>query len=93
MISALDVPYLPSGVRVKHDAVRGFDVLLGPERVVMLDEIGNNILSHVDGRCDLEQIARVLSAKYNAPRDVIEPDVAAFLQDLIEKGFVHVAAR
>lgn len=92
MISALDVPYLPCGVRVKHDAVRGFDVLLGPERVVMLDEIGKDILSHLDGVCDLGDIARTLSMIYNAPQDVIEPDVAAFLQDLIEKGFVHVTA-
>lgn len=91
MIATTDIPVLPRGVRVKFDHVRGFDVLLGPERVVMLDAIGKSILGHINGTCDLSSIAKALSAKYDAPQDVIEPDVATFLQDLIEKGFVHVA--
>ncbi|MEL7278947.1 MAG: pyrroloquinoline quinone biosynthesis peptide chaperone PqqD [Pseudomonadota bacterium] len=91
MISRKDVPFLPRGVRLKHDRVRGFDVLLGPERVVTLDEIGKSILDYVDGARDVARVAEALSAKYSAPKEVIEPDVQAFMQDLIEKGFVHVA--
>lgn len=91
MIGPTDIPFLPRGVRVHYDAVRGFDVLLGPERVVMLDEIGKSILTHTDGASDIRCIAKALAAQYDAPQDVIEPDVSSFLQDLVEKGFVHVA--
>ncbi|MEM6412964.1 MAG: pyrroloquinoline quinone biosynthesis peptide chaperone PqqD [Pseudomonadota bacterium] len=91
MIGLDAVPFLPRGVRLKYDTVRRIDVLLGPERVVTLDGIGKSILDQMDGTSDVAGVAEALSVKYEAPRDVIEPDVQAFLQDLIEKGFVHVA--
>lgn len=91
MISPKDVPFLPRGVRLRYDTVRGFDVLLGPERVVTLDDIGKTILDHMDGERDVARVAEALSDKYDAPKEVIEPDVQAFVQDLIEKGFIHVA--
>ena len=91
MIAPEAVPFLPRGVRLKYDAVRGFDVLLGPERVVTLDAIGKSILAEIDGALDIAGVAEMLSIKFDAPREVIEPDVQAFMQDLIEQGFVHVA--
>ncbi len=38
-------PLLPRGVRLHDDRVRGVPVLLGPERAVILDAIGQAILS------------------------------------------------
>ena len=93
MIDATAIPLLPRGVRCHKDRVRGMDVLLGPERVVMLDAIGLAILDRVDGARPVSAISEDLAAVYDAPRDVIEPDVIAYLQDLQDKGFVHVAAR
>ena len=93
MIDADSVPSLPRGVRFHKDRVRGMDVLLGPERVVMLDAIGLAILDRVNGASAVSTISEDLAAVYDAPRDVIEPDVIAYLQDLLDKGFVHVAAR
>ena len=90
MIAGADVPYLPRGVRSQHDAVRETDVLLGPERVLMLDPIGKTILDRLDGESSVLQVSEGLSATYDAPLDVIAPDVTAFVTDLVEKGFVHV---
>lgn len=92
MITAGDIPVLPRGVRCHYDRVRETDVLLGPERVLMLDAIGVAVLSRVDGTCSVAHISEALAAVYDAPRDVIEPDVTAYLQDLVDKGFVHVHA-
>lgn len=84
------VPLLPRGVRSQFDKVRHCHVLLGPERVVMLDPIGAAIVQHIDGQASLKRIAKALAEVYAAPRDVIEPDVVAFVADLQSKGFVHV---
>ena len=88
-----DVPFLPRGVRTRFDKVRQTDVLLGPERVLMLDQIGVAILARMDGRASLKDIAQALSGAYDAPVSVIQPDVIAFVQDLHEKGMVHVGSR
>lgn len=88
-----DVPFLPRGVRTRHDAVRGVDVLLGPERVMVLDQVGKAVLGALNGEADLAQISARLAEVYDAPLDVITPDVLAFVQDLQERGMVHVRPR
>lgn len=88
-----DVPYLPRGVRTHRDTVREVDVLLGPERVLVLDSVGVAVLSRLDGVASLDQISRDLAEVYTAPLDVIAPDVVAFVTDLRERGMVHVHPR
>ena len=90
MITADDVPFLPRGVRTQRDRVRSADVLLGPERVLMLDQIGVAILSRLNGVATVADISVDLAKTFDAPRDVIEPDVVEYLGDLRNKGFVHV---
>lgn len=90
MIAGGDIPVLPRGVRTRFDAVRDTDVLLGPERVLMLDQIGVAILSRVTGEASVADISTDLSQTYAAPLDVIQPDVEAFLQDLVDKRFVDL---
>lgn len=90
MIATNDVAFLPRGVRLHKDRVRSADVLLGPERVLVLDEIGLSILSRLDGVARVAEIVKDLAQSYDAPRDVIEPDVIEYLVDLRDKGFVHV---
>jgi len=89
-VTGADVAFLPRGVRSHFDAVRGADVLLGPERVLMLDPIGKAILERLDGAASLDAISADLAQTYDAPLDVIAPDVVAYLADLRDKGFVHV---
>ena len=87
-----DVPFLPRGVRTQHDDVRNTEVLLGPERVLMLDQIGVAVLEKLDGVASLRDISQELSGFYDAPIEVIVPDVVAFVQDLKPKRLVHVKA-
>ena len=83
------VPYLPRGVRLAHDRVRGMRVLQAPERAMQLDPVGEAILSALDGR-PLGQIIDALAAAYAAPRDQIAGDVTSFLQSLIDRRMVFV---
>ncbi|WP_299044806.1 pyrroloquinoline quinone biosynthesis peptide chaperone PqqD [uncultured Tateyamaria sp.] len=88
-----DVPYLPRGVRTHFDAVRQVDVLLGPERVLVLDHVGTAVLGQLDGVASLGEISTRLAEVYDAPLDVIAPDVTGFVADLRDKGMVHVHPR
>lgn len=83
------VPRLNTGVRQKHDKVRGINVLLGPERSLMLDDIGQAIMSEVDGTRNTGEIAQILAAKFNAPADVIEADVVEFLNSHAANRYVE----
>lgn len=90
MIAPADIPTLPRGVRLQADRVRGGTVLLGPERVLMIDPVGEAILSRVDGRASIAGITDALAETFAAPRDVIEPDVIAYLADLADKRLVEM---
>ena len=73
---------MPRGVRLHQDRVRGVPVLLGPERVLMLDEIGWAILSELGDGLRLSDLIDRLASRFNAPRDEIAGDVRDFLDDL-----------
>ncbi|AXC50317.1 pyrroloquinoline quinone biosynthesis peptide chaperone PqqD [Paracoccus suum] len=82
------VPWLPRGVRLAEDKVRGMRVLLGPERAMQLDEVGDAILTSLDGRRSVAQIAGDLGARFGAPPAEVLPDVSEFLSGLIERRLV-----
>ncbi|GAB2888221.1 pyrroloquinoline quinone biosynthesis peptide chaperone PqqD [Microbulbifer echini] len=86
----IDIPLLPRGVRLYFDKVRNTNVLLGPERTLVLDEISNAILGEVDGSNSLETISGKLSEHYGAPQDTVQRDVQEFLQGLLEKRLVDL---
>lgn len=90
LIEPAQIPYLPRGVRLAQDRVRGIRVLQAPERAMQLDAIGDAILSELDGSRDMATIAAGLAAIYNAPADQIAGDVADFLTGLIERRMVFV---
>ena len=83
------VPCLPRGVRLADDRVRGLRVLLGPERVLMLDQIGDAVLSRVDGARSVRAISEDLAQTFSAPRNEIETDVLAYLGDLAKKRLLE----
>ncbi|MEL7211111.1 MAG: pyrroloquinoline quinone biosynthesis peptide chaperone PqqD [Pseudomonadota bacterium] len=84
------IPTLPRGVRTYFDKVRNVPVLLGPERVLMLDQIGDAVLNEVDGKSSITAISARLAAKYNAPEAAIKADVTEYLVDLANKGLVDM---
>ncbi|WP_435169399.1 pyrroloquinoline quinone biosynthesis peptide chaperone PqqD [Falsirhodobacter sp. 1013] len=81
---------LPRGVRMRWDGVRQTQVLLGPERALMLDDIGHAVLAEVDGEVSVQMIAHRLSHRFEAPVEVILPDVAEFLDGLQAKRLLEV---
>ncbi len=83
---------LLSGVRAKHDGVRGTWVLLAPERALRLDPVGAAILEETDGARPFAEIVDRLAARFDAPRARIEADAGAFLASLIERRMAEVRA-
>ncbi len=85
-----DCPYLPRGVRVVADRVRGGKVLLGPEKAIALDPIGEAILSRVNGQATFNAIISDLAATYSAPAEQISKDVQTFMIGLRARMFLGV---
>ncbi|MGY6410346.1 MAG: pyrroloquinoline quinone biosynthesis peptide chaperone PqqD [Alkalilacustris sp.] len=73
---------MPRGVRLHDDRVRGVPVLLGPERALILDEIGRAILGELGEGVRLSALVDRLAERYAAPRDEIAGDVREFLDNL-----------
>jgi pyrroloquinoline quinone biosynthesis protein D len=89
--AALDgssVPRLPRHVKFRFDETRSKWVLLAPERLLLPDQIAVEILQRVDGARSVDAIVASLAAQFAAPREEIEGDVVAMLQDLAEKGYI-----
>jgi len=83
------IPSFRRGVKFRHDAVREAWVLLAPERLFMPDETAVEILKLVDGRRSIAAIIDDLVARFDAPREVIAPDVIAVFDDLQARGAVQ----
>jgi pyrroloquinoline quinone biosynthesis protein D len=83
------VPRLAPHMRLRFDAVRQTWAIQAPERSFMLDEIAHAIISRCDGAAPVEAIIDNLSISFvDVPREMIEKDVVALLQDLVDKGVV-----
>ncbi len=83
-------PRLASFARLQHDPARERWVIQAPERVLVLDETGREILERCTGAATVDAVIAALCAEFDAPREVIEHDVLALLGVLAEKGFVNV---
>ena len=79
---------LPRHVKMRHDAGRDRWIILAPERVFTPDETAVAVLRLCDGQRSVKTIVDILSAEYQAPRDVMTNDILAMLQDLSDKGVV-----
>jgi len=90
-VTTTRIPVLPRGVRLHFDKVRGKNVLLAPERTLFLDDTGYAILSEVDSKRAIAEIARHLAALYNAPEDAIASDINEFVDDLADKRVLEFA--
>lgn len=90
-INSACVPYLPRGVRLHDDRVRGIRVLLAPERAMQLDPVGDAILSELDGQRSLVEVVLTLCTRYSAPAEQIEGDVQDFIRGLVDRRMVFLA--
>ena len=79
-------PRLATGARLRYDEVREEHMLLIPEGVVRLNPTAAEVLELCDGRRSLEDIAGVLSARYDGAD--VHDDVRQLVDALAERGLV-----
>ncbi|UOZ06049.1 pyrroloquinoline quinone biosynthesis peptide chaperone PqqD [Amycolatopsis sp. WQ 127309] len=81
-------PRLATKAVLKHDSVRDVELLLLPERVVLLNKSGAAILGLCDGSRTVRQLVERLEHDFEATD--LTSDVMAFLQDASGRGWVVV---
>jgi pyrroloquinoline quinone biosynthesis protein D len=87
-VTAQTIPTLRRGVRRHYDTARARNVLLCPERVVLLDDIGNAITELCDGQRSVAALSQILAERYGENPAQVEADVIGFVQELVDKGLV-----
>ncbi|MEI9901299.1 MAG: pyrroloquinoline quinone biosynthesis peptide chaperone PqqD [Hyphomicrobium sp.] len=88
VITSASKPAMPPYIKMRHDAGRGRWIILAPERLFDPDPIAVEVLKLCDGQRSVGEITEALAKEYNAPREDIEADIIAMLQDLADKGVV-----
>jgi pyrroloquinoline quinone biosynthesis protein D len=88
IVAAATRPTLAKGRRLHHDAARDRWVIQAPERVLSPDPIAVEVLRLCDGSRTVAEISEALAKRYAAPREQIEADIIAMLQDLADKGVI-----
>jgi pyrroloquinoline quinone biosynthesis protein D len=81
-------PRLATKAMLKHDSVRDVELLLLPERVVLLNKSGAAILSLCDGSRNVRQLVEQLERDFEATD--LTNDVMSFLEDASGRGWVVV---
>lgn len=84
-------PYLPRGVRLRHDRLRDRHILLAPERIFEIDQVGVEILKRCDGRA-MTALLNDLAHAFEATPDQIRNDVEVFLKGFAEKRVLELGA-
>ncbi|GGP25040.1 pyrroloquinoline quinone biosynthesis peptide chaperone PqqD [Silvimonas amylolytica] len=79
---------LAPGTRLQEDTVRQRWVLLGPERLLVLDDIARLIIERSDNQT-VGTVCEALASEFDAPLDTIQTDVLALLTSMSEKGFLR----
>ncbi|WIX80417.1 pyrroloquinoline quinone biosynthesis peptide chaperone PqqD [Amycolatopsis carbonis] len=83
------IPKLATKAMLKHDNVRDVELLLLPERVVLLNKSGAAILGLCDGSRTVRQLVDQLEQDFEAAD--LANDVMTFLQDARGRGWVVVS--
>ncbi len=81
-------PRLAEGVRLHEDRHAGGIVVLYPEGVLRLNETGQAILLLCDGCRTLSDIAATLALAYRAQADIMQDDLADFMEQMSDRQLV-----
>jgi coenzyme PQQ biosynthesis protein PqqD len=79
-------PKLAPGVRLNASGEK----LLGPERILELDDIAQAVVREFDGKKRVSEITAALAKEYNERESVIRADIDALIADLAKKGYVKL---
>ncbi len=90
VIGMASAPHLAPHMRLRHDKARAQWTIQAPERSFVLDEVAHAIISRCDGVVSLEAVVTDLCNTFpGAPRDVIEKDVLALVQNFVDKSVMQ----
>jgi coenzyme PQQ biosynthesis protein PqqD len=86
-------PKLAAKARLRWDRREGKDILLYPERGLLLNPVAGAIVRLCDGSRTAEDITREVAASFpaTAPEEVAR-DVAEFLEELRARGLLEGAS-
>lgn len=73
--------------RGENAGEKGTSVLFSGGTMLSLNIVGTEIWRVCDGR-DMNEVVAMLMENFDVPEDQLRPDVASFLEDLAEKGFI-----
>ncbi|MFH9090051.1 pyrroloquinoline quinone biosynthesis peptide chaperone PqqD [Streptomyces sp. NPDC017673] len=79
-------PALAPALMLRHDAVRGTDLLVLPERVVVLEGHGGMVVGLCDGTRTVPGIVGELAERF--PGAPVAATVPAFLDSLRQEGWL-----
>ncbi|MFF8193516.1 pyrroloquinoline quinone biosynthesis peptide chaperone PqqD [Streptomyces bobili] len=79
-------PALAPALQLRHDSVRGTDLLLLPERVVVLHGHAGLVVGLCDGKRTVRGIVDVLAERY--PGAPVATEVPSFLDRLHQEGWL-----
>ncbi|WP_439670614.1 pyrroloquinoline quinone biosynthesis peptide chaperone PqqD [Cupriavidus necator] len=82
---------LARGTRLQYDAVRQRWVLLGPERMLVLDDMARLIVERSNEHPTIGTLCDALAAEFDAPLATIQADVLALFTCMTQRGFLHHA--
>jgi coenzyme PQQ biosynthesis protein PqqD len=89
VIAASARPRLASKAKIRMDKKTGQQVLLYPEKGLLLNPTGAAILALCNGERSVLEIAEALLTSYPGPTlEALERDVQAFLSSLAERGLL-----
>ncbi|WP_369393119.1 pyrroloquinoline quinone biosynthesis peptide chaperone PqqD [Streptomyces sp. CG1] len=80
-------PVLARGVVLRYDPVRGADLLLLPERVVVLDGSAGDVLRLCDGVRDVPGVVTELAVRHH-PGAPVAVEIPEFLDRLRKEGWL-----
>ena len=80
-------PKVAGRARMRYDKTRECQVLLLPERVVMLSESAAEILALCDGARTVTEIVAELQRRY--PEADLETDISEFLEEALERKWLE----
>jgi pyrroloquinoline quinone biosynthesis protein D len=93
VIPLLSRPRLTTKARLRLDHVTNQYVLLAPEKGLALNRTGSAISQLCTGEHTVEAIIEQLRLSHpSAERSLIESEVLAFLQSLLDRGLIEVQA-
>ena len=83
-------PQFDYGVRLKHDKVRERYVVLGPERLIELNQTGTAIMSEIDGQSTITDIISRLATRFEVNPNDITQDVVEFCTSMIMRRVLRI---